>query len=203
MLEAIREVVGGDFPLMYDPGYMYDYKGALWVGKRLEEFHLAWFESPMMETDGSIPAYAKLCEQLTVPICAPESNPDYHFGRGRYLRAGATDINRIDSYYGGFTACLKTAAMCQAAGMRLELHATPINSYTLQVLGASGEETIEYLEEYDNDPEGGENYVGGKAPFPFLKSASNVIDSEGYAHIPHTPGAGIDPDWDYIYQHRV
>jgi L-alanine-DL-glutamate epimerase-like enolase superfamily enzyme len=209
---AVRAAVGEGMSLTHDPGWVFNVEQAIWVSRELRKLGYEWLEDPLPQgREDSIESYARLCREAEVPICAPEYEEDYHFIRGRYMLNKACTINRIDHYYGGFTACLKAAAMCQACGMRLELHSTASTQYNLQVLGATAEDLCTYLEDYDLDPESGEKYVGANAQIPadggrrspYLKGLLPRVDEHGDAHIPQTPGMGMDVDWDYVNAHRV
>ena len=207
---AVRRAVGDGFPLMLDPAYVYDMDESLAVGRELEKLGFAWFESPMPERPDTMDSYVTLCRELAIPVVAPECLPGSYVQRAEWLRHGACDINRIDPHYGGITACLKAAAMCQAHGVRLELHSTASNQHNLQVLGATDEGTCTYLEDYDLDPEGGLAYVGANfmvpdgagRRYPFLRSPPAVIDAGGCAVLPDEPGLAMLPDWDYIAANR-
>ena len=210
--QAVRAAVGDEMALMQDTGWVFSLEEAIWMGHELQKLGYEWFEDPMPQgREDSIEAYARLCREVEIPICAPEYEEDYHYARGRYLLAGACTINRIDHYYGGVTACLKAAAMCQACGQRLELHSTASTQYNLQILGATSEDLCTYLEDYDLDPERGEKYVGANAQVPaeggrrspYLKGLLPRVDEQGYAHIPQVPGMGMDVDWEYVESHRV
>ena len=209
---AVRAAVGNEMALIHDPGGVFNFEQAVWVGRELQKLSYEWLEDPMPEgKEDSIESYARLCRTVEIPICAPEFEEDYHFVRGRYLLKGACTINRIDHYYGGLTACLKTAAMCQACGMRLEIHSTASVQYNLQVLGATSEDLCMWLEDYDLEPESGAKCVSANAQIPaaggrrapYLKGLLPKVDQHGYAHIPHAPGMGMDVDWQYVDTHRV
>ncbi len=210
--EAIRDAVGEEWSLMLDPAHMYDYEQSLWVAHQLEELGFRWLESPMPENDEWVDRYARLCAETEIPICAPETADGAHFARARWIKRDASDISRIDPYYGGFTACIKTAFLCQAHGMTFELHSTATDAHNLQVLGATGEELSVFLEDYDLEPESGEAYVGanfvtqradGSRGYPWVRGQMPIIDGEGYAHVPEEPGIGLDPDWEYIRRNRL
>ena len=208
---AVREAVGDDWLLMLDPAYIYSFEDSVRVAHELEKLGFGWFESPMWEDDEWMDRYVELRKQVDITIVAPETNPGYHFARARWIEAGASDISRIDHYFGGITSCLKTAALCEAHNMRLELHSTATNGYNLQVLGATTEKFCTFLETYDLDPEGGENFVGssyligrrGKKRPPWIAGQVPKIDADGYADIPTEPGAGITIDWDYVRANAV
>ena len=41
------------------------------------------------------------------------------------------------------------------------------------------------------------------APHPYLRSACDIIDDDGYVSMPAGPGLGYDIEWDYINDNLV
>ena len=101
------------------------------------------------------------------------------------------DVNR-----GGITAAKKTAIVCEAYGVKCEIHMSGWGN--LQLLGSVSEDTCEYYEKGLLAP--GVNY---DAVPPYLREAPDPVDADGYVHIPQSPGLGYDIVWDYIQEHRV
>ncbi len=194
---AVRAAVGSDFPCMADNHGTYTYDEALRVGRLLDDLGYAWYESPMPETETWRERYTKLSGELRTPICAPETYPDSYPGRVLWVTAKACDIARIDVGLGGFTACLELSGACEAAGVPLELHDIGPDSYPhLQLIGATSESLIKYVEMQNLAPLPGYVRPGRATPEP-------VFDSEGCIAIPQTPGMGLELDWNYIYTHRI
>jgi len=191
---AVRERVGDDMVLMLDPWGVYTLEQALWVGRELEKLDFYWLEHPMPEARTE--AYVRLCAELTIPICSPEWQSGGPYERAEWLLRRASDMSRIDVYHGGITACIKTAALCEAFGVKCEIHGGGFGN--LQVLGATSEQTCEYYERGLLRPE-----VDYETPPPHLKALCDPIDNDGNVHIPQTPGLGMDLDWDYIRDNRM
>lgn len=194
---AVRDAVGSEFPCMADNYCTYVYDDALRVGRLLDELQYDWYESPMPESDAWRERYTRLSGELRTPVCAPETHPDSYPARVLWVTAKACDIARIDAGLGGFTACLELAGACEAAGIPLELHDLGPDSYPhRQLIGATSESLIQYVEIQDLAPVPGSVRPGRATPEP-------VFDSEGCVAIPQTPGMGLELDWRYIYTHRV
>ena len=100
-------------------------------------------------------------------------------------------MSRIDVVRGGITGARKTAIVCEAYGLRCEMHMAGWGN--LQVIGATPEDTSEYYEKGLLAP--GVDY---DAPHPYLKNTCDKIDAEGYVHLPKGPGMGYEIEWDYI-----
>ena len=85
---------------------------------------------------------------------------------------------------------MKTVHLCEAFGMRVEMHGG--GAGTLQVLGAMAIPG-EYYERGLLHPR-----VDFDAQKPWLKTPIDAIDGEGNIAIPQGPGLGMDIDWDFI-----
>ncbi len=192
---AVREAVGDDMVLMYDPwGTYHIYEEALQVGRELERLNFYWYEHPMPEY--RVETYVRLARELDIPICSPEIAEGSVYTRADWILRGASDFSRIDVLRGGITAAKKTIAVCEAYGVRCEVHMSGFGN--LQVLGSASEDTCGYYEKGLLAP--GVDY---DAPLPYLKSVCDPLDAEGFVRVPTAPGLGYDLDWDYVEQNRV
>lgn len=192
---AVREAVGDGMTLMYDPwGTYHTYADAVRVGRELERLGFYWYEHPMPEY--RVEAYVRLAEELRIPICSPEIAEGSLYTRAEWILRRASDISRIDVLRGGITGAVKTAALCEAHGVRCEIHMSGFGN--LQVLGATSEDVCEYYErgllapgvDYDQTP-------------PYLQEPGDPMDGDGYVTVPTAPGLGYRLDWDYIDDHRL
>jgi len=191
---AVRDAVGDDMVLMFDPWGAYTYPDALRVGHELERLGFYWYEHPMPEH--RIELYVQLAEQLTIPICSPEIAEGGIFTRGDWILRHASDIGRIDVLRGGITGAMKMAATCEVFGLRCELHMSGFGN--LQVLGATTDDVCEYYERGLLGP--GVDY---DATPPYLKTASDPMDADGFVEPPTGVGLGYDIQWDYVDAHRL
>ncbi|HZO30453.1 MAG TPA: enolase C-terminal domain-like protein [Chloroflexota bacterium] len=192
---AVREAVGDDMVLMYDPwGTYHTVEEALKVGRELERLEFLWFEHPMPEY--RVESYVRLCRELTIPILSPEITEGNVFTRADWILRGASDMSRMDVNRGGITAAKKTAIVCEAYAVKCEIHMSGWGN--LQLLGSVSEDTCEWYEKGLVAP--GVNY---DAVPPYLREAPDPIDADGYVTIPTKPGLGYDIVWEYIEEHRV
>ena len=67
--EAVRKAVG-DYTIMLNSTWSYDYPAAVRVGRAVEEMGYHWYEDPLADQD--IYNYVKLKQQLSIPILATE-----------------------------------------------------------------------------------------------------------------------------------
>jgi len=191
---AVREAVGEDIALMLDCYHSYNREEALYIGRELEKLGFYWFEEPMDEHN--ISAYVWLAENLEIPILGPETLEGKIWTRLDWILSGAADMIRggvMD--VGGITPLMKIVHLCEAFGVRLELHgAHPGN---LQVLGAMGIPG-EYVERGMLHP-----LLDYESSTPWLKEKIDPMDGDGYVRISQKPGLGMEIDWKFIEENRV
>ena len=96
---------------------------------------------------------------------------------------------------GGITGAKKTATVCEAYGVRCEIHMSGVGN--LHVLGATSEDTCEYYERGLLAP--GVDY---DAPLPYLTEQLDVLEPDGYVSVPQGPGLGYRINWDYLKENQ-
>ena len=191
----VREAVGDDLVLMYDPwGTYHVYEEAVKVGRELERLNFVWYEHPMPEH--RVEPYIRLARELSIPILSPEIVEGHVYTRADWLRREASDMSRIDVLRGGITAAKKTAIVCEAYGVKCEIHMSGIGN--LHVIGSCPEDTCEWYERGLLAP--GVNYdvVPG-----YLNRMMDALEPDGYVSLPTGSGLGYDINWDYIETHKV
>jgi L-alanine-DL-glutamate epimerase-like enolase superfamily enzyme len=191
---AVREAVGDEMVLMYDGCGDYNYEEALKVGRALEKLNYYFYEHPL--TEYNININKKLTDQLEIPVLAPEKVQGSIYNRAEWIMRGASDAVRLDMMCGGITGCHKMAAVCEACGVKLELH---FSSWAnLHILGATSEDVCEYYERGMLSP--GIDY---ERPQPYWEEICDPMDSNGYVRVPQGPGMGYKINWDYINDNLV
>ncbi len=192
---AVRKAVGADMVLSFDPWGTYrTYEEALRVGRVLQELGFYWYEHPMLEY--RVSAYEKLCRELEIPILSPEIAAGSLYTRADWIRRGASDMSRIDVLRGGITGVKKMVSVCEAYGVKCEIHMSGFAN--LQILGATSEDTCEYYERGLLAPG-----IDCDTPPPYLEEICDPLDEEGYVAVPQEPGIGYKIVWDYIQEHRI
>jgi len=192
---AVRAAVGDDMVLSFDPWGTYrTYEEAVKVGRELEKLDFYWYEHPMNEY--RVSAYEKLCAELDIPILSPEIAAGSIYTRADWIRRGASDMSRIDVLRGGITGVSKMAGICEAFGVKCEIHMS--GHANLQILGATSEDVCEYYERGLLAPG-----VDEETPLPYLEAVCDPLDDDGYVTVPTEPGMGYRLIWDYIDQHRI
>jgi L-alanine-DL-glutamate epimerase-like enolase superfamily enzyme len=194
-IHLVREAVGPDYVLMYDPwGTYMSLEEAIQVGRELEKLNYYWYEHPMPEY--RVESYVRLSRELSIPILSPEIVAGGVFSRAEWILRGAGDMSRIDVVRGGITGARKTAIVAEAYGLRCEMHMAGWGN--LQVCGATSEDTSEYYEKGLLAP--GVDY---DKKHPYLADICDRIDADGYVHLPKLPGMGYDIVWDYINDNLI
>lgn len=194
---AVREAVGPDMKLMLDPHHEYSREEALELGRALEQLNFYWMEEPMNEHNVS--SYVWLTGQLhSLMIVGPETAEGKHYTRAEWIVRGAADASRYDVWHGGISPMVKAVGLCDAMGVRLEVHAAGTgNAGNLQVLGAMGIP--------------GEYYERGllhpmwdyEASTPWLNEIIDPMDDQGNVLISQKPGLGMDINWDFIKENTI
>ena len=193
--QAVREAVGDDMVLMFDPwGTYHTYEDALKVGRALEDLDFYWYEHPMPEY--RVHVYEKLADALEIPILSPEIAAGSLYTRADWILRDASDMSRIDVLRGGITGSYKMAGICEAFGVKLEMHMSGFGN--LQILGATSEDVCEYYERGLVAPG-----VDVNTPEPYLAEIPDPLDSEGYVRVPQEPGMGYKIIWDYIEENKI
>jgi L-alanine-DL-glutamate epimerase-like enolase superfamily enzyme len=198
--KAVREKVGEDMVLMFDPftigaGGGYSFEEAVWVGKELEKLNFSWFEQPLLE-DRFFP-YIKLCKELNIPILSPEMTFGSFYTRAEWLRSQACDIVRMECNHGGITAVKKCIDVCEAYGVKCEFHGGGFAH--LQILAATSPKICEWYEKGLL----GKNMVYNKSPSSVLKKVCDPMDDDGNVLVPQKPGLGMEVNWEYITKNSI
>ncbi|GGM62036.1 mandelate racemase/muconate lactonizing enzyme family protein [Dactylosporangium sucinum] len=184
---AVREGVGDTMDLMLDPVNAYDRQGAFKVGKVLEELDFYWYEAPIEDAD--IQGLTDLTRHFSIPITAVES-----VGGGLkfvppYLVNHAVDsVRSVGDWTGGITAMKKTAALCEAFGVKFEPH-----SYGSTLIQAAHFHVMLAIHNCD--------LVELPVPTGVLDQGMKDtlrVNAEGYVDAPTKPGLGYEIDEDEI-----
>jgi L-alanine-DL-glutamate epimerase-like enolase superfamily enzyme len=189
---AVREAVGGDYTLMLDSTWSYDFPEALRVGKAIEELGYYWYEDPLAEDD--LYNYVKLRGLLRIPILATEYAPAGFTGYAPWIMQQATDYLRGDvAVKGGITACIKAAHLAEAFHMSFEIHhgGNSLNNVAnLHVaLAVDNCELFEVLLPDESQKYGLVQDI--------------VVDKKGMVHAPEGPGLGAEIDFELIKRRTV
>jgi L-alanine-DL-glutamate epimerase-like enolase superfamily enzyme len=191
---AVAEAVGADMRLMLDSFHFYSREQALFIGRALEQLGFYWLEEPMDEHSTS--SYVWLAKELSIPVVGPETAEGKLQTRAEWIVRGASDISRGGVWdVGGITPLMKIAHLCEAFGVRMEVHGGGVgNLHVLCAMSIPGE----YYERGLLHP-----FLDYDQPPPWLRELVDPLDDQGYVHVSQRPGLGLDIDFDYIREHTL
>lgn len=189
--EAVRRAVG-DYTIMLDSTWSYDYPAAIRVGRAVEELGFYWYEDPLADQD--IYNYTKLKQQLSIPIMATEYPQTGLDSYQPWILQQATDYLRGDvAVKGGITTLVKTAHLAEAFRMNYEVHhgGNSLNNVAnLHVIAAiRNTEFFEVLL-----PDGAQKYG---------LVHDITVGRDGLVHVPHEPGLGASIDFDLVERKKL
>jgi L-alanine-DL-glutamate epimerase-like enolase superfamily enzyme len=180
-VRAVREVLGPDRALAVDINRCWDVPTSIKMGRRLEEFDLAWIEEPVSTDD--VAGSARIAAALDTPISGYETELSWT-GFREMIERGAIDIVQPDVFLtGGFTECRRIATMAWAAGLPIVPHAfssiitTVANLHLLAAIPNGG--MLEYCQ-----------YPGPLQQELILDRPE--IQPDGSVAVPNKPGLGIE-----------
>lgn len=119
-VEAVRQHIGDDTPLMIDANQQWDRATALRFGRAMEEFNLVWIEEPLDAYD--FEGHAQLANALDTPIASGEmlASVGEHL---ELIRHRSVDIIQPDApRIGGITKFLQLTTLADQAGLALAPH---------------------------------------------------------------------------------
>lgn len=100
VVRAVREAVGDRIGLAVDSNCAYDAGTAAALGKRLEPFHLMWWEEPILAED--LEGYRRLRDAFAIPLASGETLCTDELARD-YVQPRLVDILQPDIEYVGLT----------------------------------------------------------------------------------------------------
>jgi L-alanine-DL-glutamate epimerase-like enolase superfamily enzyme len=190
--EAVRAAVGGDYLLMLDATWSYDYPAALRVGQAIQDLGFYWYEDPLADAD--IYNYVELRKKLHIPIMATEYPAGGLDSFTPWIRERATDFLRGDvAVKGGITTLMKAAHLAEAFHLNFELHhgGNSLNNVAnLHVIMAI--RNTEFFE-----------VLLPAASQKYGLAQDIEVDAQGYVHAPTGPGLGAAIDFDLIERAKV
>jgi D-galactarolactone cycloisomerase len=117
---AVRAAIGPDVALMIDANHAYDATRAIGLGRRVADLSIGWFEEPVPPED--LAGYAEVRARQPIPVAGGECEFT-RFGFRELLVRRAVDLVQPDTCAaGGFSECVKIAAMANAHGVRYVPH---------------------------------------------------------------------------------
>jgi L-alanine-DL-glutamate epimerase-like enolase superfamily enzyme len=169
-VRAVRDAIGPAPRILCDANERLSLPAALWLGKRLGDLDIYWFEEPVLSQD--IEGYRRLRAQLPMAIASGE-----HFHSRRdfapFVAAGALDVLQPDlCFVGGFTEAMRIGEMADMFGLAVAPHFMTV----LHVHLAAALPRATYVEFY---------------PFMDDLLEEGLAVKDGHVLVPDRPGHGV------------
>jgi D-galactarolactone cycloisomerase len=121
LIATVRKAIGPEIRLMMDANHAYDPATAIDLGRRAEQYDLAWFEEPVTPLDPG--AYLEVKRATRIPIAGGEAEYT-RFGFEPLLRARALDYAQPDlCACGGISEGMKIATLASLHSVHVTPHA--------------------------------------------------------------------------------
>ena len=196
---AVREAVGPDVFLSADANCGYTSPAAMKVGRALQDLDYAWFEEPIAPDDHD--GYAEMARNLDMPIAGGETEFT-SFGYRELFSKRALDIVQPNiSRAGGFTDCMRTAALSQVHHVPYAPHtgSTTGVCHTAEVHLSAALPNFLIYEDMQADWSKNEN---NPLRQELIQSGRLVREGNSIA-LPQGPGLGIELNEDVINKYRL
>lgn len=182
---AMREAVGPDVEVALECHTRYDVESAIQIAKAVEQFRPFWLEEPVPSDNPAV--MAQIRRSTRIPIACGE-NVYTRFGFRPFLEQQAVSVIQPDfAKAGGLMEGKKVAAMAEVYAVPLAPHgvATTLGKVAFAHVCATVPNflTLEWGHKFDDQING-------------LTTAENY--SEGFVHLPNTPGIGIELNEDAV-----
>ncbi|MFJ2211332.1 mandelate racemase/muconate lactonizing enzyme family protein [Streptomyces sp. NPDC101062] len=119
-VQAVREHIGDDVPLMVDANQQWDRTTAARMGRALENFDLTWIEEPLDAYDAE--GHAALAANLDTPVATGEMLTSVAEHTGLILTGAADFIQPDAPRVGGITPFLQIMALADHKALNLAPH---------------------------------------------------------------------------------
>ena len=199
LIRMARETFGDKIVLGCDGNGNYSQKGAIRMGKILEEYNYTWWEE--MVPFGWYDELKKVNDALKIKIYTGES--ESHLTTFRWLIANdaCNTVQPDQLYFGGLIRSMKVARMAAAFGKEIVPHITQYGLgylYMLHFISAcpnAGE-----YQEFDLFSTRDAN--GDQIPIEY-KAGDPIKSYDGVLKVPTGSGLGLKIDPDYVKKHTV
>lgn len=189
-VEKVRAKIGYDIPLASDHYGHFDHNNAIRLGHAVEKYRLAWLED-------LIPwKFTEHWKQISLAIQTPTTTGEDIYLKEEFIKLidnYAIDIVHPDlATAGGLLETKKIGDYAEEKGIAMAMHfaGTPV-SFMANVHCAAATQNFMALEHHSVDLDYWEDLV---------KTEHRMIE-KGFAHVPDSPGLGVDLNEEVIKEH--
>lgn len=188
----VRDVIGFEVPLASDHFGHFDMNNAIRLGRGLEHYRLAWMED-------LIPwHFMDQLKEITSAIETPTLTGEDIYLKEDFIKL--VDMHAVDMIHpdlatsGGLLETKKIGDYAEEKGVAMAMHfaGTPV-SFMANVHCAAATQNFVALEHHSLDMPYWSDYVKTKDGKPLFE--------KGFAHVPDSPGLGIELNEDVLKQH--
>ncbi|MCY3782145.1 MAG: mandelate racemase/muconate lactonizing enzyme family protein [Chloroflexi bacterium] len=182
-VEAVREYLGPDIPLMVDANMRWSVEQAIKAARAFHEYDLFWFEEPTIPDDYQ--GMARIAAEGGLPIAAGE-NLHTIFEFRHSIGVGKIAFPEPDvSNIGGITNWMRVANLAYAHNLQVTSHG--VHELHLHLLAAIP--NASFLEVHSFGLE------------RFITNPPQLND--GIMRAPDSPGHGVQFNWDRLQDYKV
>jgi L-alanine-DL-glutamate epimerase-like enolase superfamily enzyme len=188
----VRDVIGYDTPLASDHYGHFDMNQAIRLGRGLDKYRLAWLEDLIPWN------YTEEWKEITRSIETPTITGEDIYLKEEFIKlcdAHATDLIHPDlATSGGLLETKKIGDYAEEKGIAMAMHfaGLPV-SFMANVHCAAATQNFVALEHHSLDLPYWTDFCKTKDGKPFFE--------KGFAHVPDTPGLGVELNEDVMKQH--
>jgi D-galactarolactone cycloisomerase len=196
---AVREAVGPDVFLSADANCGFERTAAMKMARALQDLDYAWFEEPIPSDDHA--GYADMARSLDMPIAGGETEFT-RFGFRPLFTSGALDIVQPNiSRAGGFTECMRVAALAEAFHVPYAPHTGSTTSvcHAAEIHLSAALPGFLIYEDMQSDW----SKTEGNPLREKLVREPLEVRRGSYIDLPRGPGLGIELDDEVVEMYRV
>lgn len=199
LARAVREAVGKDIYLSADANCGFERPAAHKVAQALQDLDYAWFEEPLAPDDHA--GYADLARAFALPIAGGETEFTKYGFRRLFINRALDIVQPNIGRAGGFTECLRTAALAEAFHIPYAPHTGSTSAVChlaeLHLAAAlPGFLIYEHMQsdwsKTDLNPLRGELLLG-----------SGEVRNGSYISLPEGPGLGLQLNEEIVQRYRI